>query len=276
MRLAFYTYSYTDRLDMPIPHCLKRIAQVGYTGIDVSGTHGRSEDPGSFDTARRRLTRQTADKFQLRIEAVISHAQLTDTLFDARRKPLDLKGSVDLATDLGASVVTFHMGGYRKGVSHDTVWQKSVSAIRDAAEYGAAKHVALAVDGIWPTWINHSPDALERLFDHVGSPNFGVNLDPSYLTLMGADPVRFVSRFRRQIRHAHLKDHKGSYPKWTHLMPGRGDMNYARVFRALAKVQFGGSVAVECFTTMKFEEACDSCFSAMVEAARKADVAFPK
>ena len=110
MRLAFYTYSYTDRLKMSIPDCLQRVANTGYTGIDVSGTNGPSADPESFDSLRRKLTRVTAEKWKLRIEAVITHAQLTDTLVDPGRKPLELKGSVDLAADLGADVVTFHMG----------------------------------------------------------------------------------------------------------------------------------------------------------------------
>ncbi|MDA1055679.1 MAG: TIM barrel protein [Planctomycetota bacterium] len=133
MRLSFYTYSYTDRLDMPIEMCLKRISTAGYSGIDVSGTNGRPEDPRSFDDDRRRLTRKTADQLNLRVEAIITHAPLTDTLLDPQRKPLDLKGTVDLAQDLGGSVVTFHMGGYHEGVPRDTVWRKAVEAMRDAA-----------------------------------------------------------------------------------------------------------------------------------------------
>ena len=38
--------------------------------------------------------------------------------------------------------------------------------------------------------------------------------------------------------------------------------------------QFGGAAAVECFTDMKFGEACDSGFTAMLEAANKAKVTF--
>jgi sugar phosphate isomerase/epimerase len=276
MRLSFYTYSYTDRLDMPIEMCLKRIAKAGYSGIDVSGTKGPSEDPKSFDDARRRLTRETAEKLELRVEAIITHAQLTDSLVDPKRKPLDLKGTVDLAQDVGGSVVTFHMGGYHESVPRETVWKKAVEAIRDAADYAMAKHIDIAVDGIWPVWIDDSPDELERLFKDVGAENFGVNFDPCYLTLMGVDPVKFAKQFHKRIVHGHLKDHKGKYPKWTHLLPGEGEMNYQRVFRALADLKFAESVAVECFTDMKFEQACDECFVAMRDAAAAGEVEFAK
>lgn len=274
MRLGFYTYSYLDKLRMSVTDCLARIARTGYSGIDVSGTYGPSDDPKSFDAERRRLVRETADKRGLRIEAVVTHAQLTDTLTDPNRPTLDLAGSIDLATDLGAEVVTFHMGGAPDGTGRDTLWKQVVQNVRQAADYAAARHVSVAVDGIWPLWLIDSPDTLQQLFDEVDHQGFGVNLDPSYLTLMGVDPVRFVARFHKQIVHAHLKDHKGTYPKWTHLIPGEGEMDYAPVLAALRRHSFDGSLAVECFTDMKFAQACDTGFAEMSRAAKEARVEF--
>ena len=143
MRLSFYTYSYTDRLKMPIVPCLERIAKAGYSGIDVSGTNGNSADPRSFDTSRRKLTRRTAERLKLRLEAVITHAELTSSLADPKQKPLDLVGTVDLAADLGATVVTFHMGGYHDGVDRKVEWKRTVAAIRKAADHAASKHLSL-------------------------------------------------------------------------------------------------------------------------------------
>ncbi len=276
MRLGFYTYSYLDKLQMPVAECLQRIARTGYSGIDVSGTYGDSDDPKSVSSDRRRLLRMTAEKVGLRIEAVITHAQLTDTLVDPARETLDLHGSIDLAADLGAEVVTFHMGGTPQGTSRDALWKQVVAAIRSAADHGAACHIALAVDGIWPVWLIDKPDTLQELFDDVDHQNFGVNLDPSYLTLMGVDPAKFVDRFPSRIVHAHLKDHKGSYPQWTHHIPGDGEMDYAPVLAALRRRGFEGSLAVECFTNMELNAACDTGFAAMTTAAKEARVEWGK
>jgi sugar phosphate isomerase/epimerase len=274
MRLGFYTYGYTDRLRMPVAACLERVPRAGYSGIDVSGTDGASDDPRSVLPELRRLTRRTADRLGLRIEAVVTHAQLADSLYDPKRRPLDLAGTVDLAVELGADVVTFHMGGYPPGTPRDAVWTRVVTEVRRAADRAAARHVALAVDGIWPTWVDDSPDTLDRLFRDVDSPAFGVNFDPSYLTLIGVDPAAFVRWFARRVVHAHLKDHAGKYPRWTHLIPGRGTMNYSQVFAALRAVGFAGSCAVECDTSMEFGDACDSGYAAMTGAALKAGVRF--
>jgi sugar phosphate isomerase/epimerase len=276
MRLGFYTYSYTDRLRMPVVDCLERIARIGYSGIDVSGTDGPSIDPKSVSPDLRRLTRKTAERLKLRIEAVITHYSLAVSLSEKSKGPLDLRGTVDTAVDLGAPVVTFHMGGYPEKVPREVFWRKVVVAIRQAADYAAARHVAVAVDGIWPVWVDDSPDTLDRLFRDVGAPNFGVNFDPSYLALMGVEPTDFVKRFAGRIVHAHLKDYErtGKYPKWTEVMPGRGALNYSAIFGALKWVKFNGSCSVECFTFMKFEEACDEGYRAMTAAAQKAGVRF--
>jgi sugar phosphate isomerase/epimerase len=274
LRLGFYTYSYTDRLRMPLENCLRRIAQAGYSGIDISGTDGPSSDPKSVTPELRRLTRRTVERLGLQIEAVITHAPLCDSLVDPQKKPLDLAGTVDLAVDVGADVVTFHMGGYPAGVPRETFWQTLVARIREAANYAAARRIFLAVDGIWPEWVDDSPDTLDRLFQNVGSPIFGVNFDPCYLVLMGLDPAAFAERFAKRIVHAHLKDHTGRYPNWTHLIPGRGEMDYAKVFAALRTIRFSRSCAVECFTNMPFVEACDDGYRAMRAAAQKVGVRF--
>ncbi len=274
MRLGFYTYSYTDRLRMPLGPCLQRVARAGYSGIDISGTDGPSSDPKSVTPELRRLTRRTVERLGLQIEAVITHAPLCDSLVDPQKKPLDLAGTVDLAFDVGAEVVTFHMGGYPAGVPRGDFWQAIVERIREAADYAAAHRIFLAVDGIWPEWVDDSSETLERLFQDVGSPVFGVNFDPCYLVLMGTDPAVFAERFAKRIVHAHLKDHTGRYPNWTHLIPGRGEMDYTKVFAALRKIQFSRSCAVECFTNMPFAEACDDGYRAMTAAAQKAEARF--
>ncbi|HXG23808.1 MAG TPA: sugar phosphate isomerase/epimerase [Chthonomonadales bacterium] len=270
MRLAFYTYSYTDRLKLPVEECYAHIARTGYTGIDESGTYGPSEDPRSVTFERRMLIRDTARRFGLSIEAVVTHAELTTTLL--RQQPLDFMAAVDLAIDLGASLVTFHMGGPAPDGTEGELWRKVVEEIRIAARAAAGRHVSLLVDGIWPGWMVNSPEVLQRLFDDVGEKNFGVNFDPCYLTLMGIDPVAFARRFAARIWHAHLKDFVGRYPQWEHRIPGEGAMDYARVFASLAEVGFTGSMAVECFPNMPFEEACERGYEAMTAVLRKVGV----
>ena len=85
----------------------------------------------------------------------------------------------------------------------------------------------------------------------------GVNFDPCYLVLMQQDPVHVAGLWKERIFHGHVKDHVGHYPDWNHRIPGRGQMDYERVVKGLKKVRFTGSISIEAFTSMDFEEACE-------------------
>lgn len=271
MRLCFYTYSYTDRLNLPIADCFARIAKTGYSGVDESSTFGRAINSDSVTSARRKQIRDAAAQYKLRVEAIVTHAELTASLVTPPE--LDLKAAIDLAADLGGDVVTFHLGGPQEKIPERELWARTVQAIKTGADYGDARHVRLAIDvGPWPVWIVRTNDELARLFDDVKSDSFGVNFDPSYLALQDIDPVGFVKRFGARIRHVHLKDHVGKYPKWEHRIAGKGEFNYVPVFEALATAKFNGSLAVECFTDMKFDEACDDGYAAVKRALEKAGV----
>ena len=273
MRLSFYTYSYTDKLKLPVAEVLARVAKTGYAGIDESGTYGASEDPQSVNPSRRIVIRETAAANKLRVEAIITHAELTASL--AEKKPLDLIGSVDLAADLGSPVVTFHLGGSQEKIPEKELWRKTVDHIKAACTHGDMKHVKVAIDvGPWPTWIVKTSDDLMRLINDVGMGSFSINFDPCYLKVMGIDPVRFVKRFGKRLCHTHLKDYVGEYPKFEHKIPGQGKLDYAPILAALAEEKFSGALAIECFTFMKFEEACDVGYATLTKAAAKAKVKF--
>ncbi len=265
MRLAFYTYSYTDRLEMSLGPVLKKIAATGYDGIDISGTHGPSADPRSVTLELRTQTRSAAERLGLTIEAVITHANLADSLFTD--EPLDLKGSVDLAVEVGAPLVVFHMGGPKDDAAqHTEAWQRVVAYLQDALAYAEPRNVQLAVDGVWAGWLTDSPERFLELHDEVGSASFGVNFDPCYLSLLGLDPVAVTHQWRERIVHAHLKDHVGTYPDWDHKIPGQGRLDYPRIVQGLRDIGFTGAMAIETFVTMDFDESCAGGYAALAPA----------
>jgi len=268
VRRAFYTYSYTDRLQLDIDRTLAEIARWGYEGIDESSTFGPHVNSDSVTAERRREIRASARRYNLRVEAIVTHAELSTSLFS--REPLDLVAAIDLAADLGGEVVTFHLGGPVAGVPTADVWQQTVAALQAALGPADSRHIRLAIDlGPWPTWLVTTSDELQRLFDDVGSSTLGINYDPSYLAVQGIDPLLFVRRFAPRICHAHLKDHRGRYPRWDHLIPGQGELEYGRLVRELARHNFRGSLAIECFTDMPLSTACEVGYNTLTLAMRE-------
>jgi sugar phosphate isomerase/epimerase len=101
--------------------------------------------------------------------------------------------------------------------------------------------------------------ALEAVDNH---PAFYINYDPSHLLWVGVDPVKFIFANGERIAHAHVKEARvrhdglnaihGSHlqfgdPRraWDFVSPGRGDVPWKEVFRALYQVGYYGPLSVE-------------------------------
>ena len=100
---------------------------------------------------------------------------------------------------------------------------------------------------------------LEAL-DH--RPEFGFNFDPSHLIWQGVDPVQFIRTFADRIYHVHIKDacvrldgnagilashlnFGDSRRGWDFRSPGRGDVKFEEIIRALNDIGYDGPLSIE-------------------------------
>lgn len=101
--------------------------------------------------------------------------------------------------------------------------------------------------------------ALEAI-DH--RPEFGFNFDPSHLLWQGVDPAKFIRRFPDRIFHVHIKDairtldgrsgilsshlNFGDARRgWDFRSPGRGQVNFEEIVRALNDIGYDGPLSIE-------------------------------
>jgi sugar phosphate isomerase/epimerase len=104
--------------------------------------------------------------------------------------------------------------------------------------------------------------ALRALEAIDGREEFGFNFDPSHLIWQGVDPVEFIRAFPERIYHVHMKDAitllngrtgiLGSHlnfgdPRrgWEFRSPGRGNVNFEEIIRALNQAGYNGPLSVE-------------------------------
>lgn len=101
--------------------------------------------------------------------------------------------------------------------------------------------------------------ALEALDEHQA---FGINFDPSHLIWQGLDPVKLINEFPDRIFHVHMKDASttldgtnsilgghlsfGDHRRgWDFRSPGRGEVDFESIIRALNRIQYTGPLSVE-------------------------------
>lgn len=112
----------------------------------------------------------------------------------------------------------------------------------------------------WPGGNNlaSTPAIWRKMWEIIPDDNFGLNLDPSHLVLQMIDYERVVREFAPKIFHVHAKDlhidREGLYNHgvlsqgmgWqTPRLPGLGDMDWAKFFRALTAARYDYVVSIE-------------------------------
>jgi len=178
-----------------------------------------------------------------------------------------LRKVIDTAAKLGVPTVGTFVGRDKtKNVRENfrefrKVWPRLV-------EHAESRGVKIAIencpmifsDDEWPGGTNlaATPAAWDEMFATVGSPSFGLNLDPSHLVWLMIDVERAVRDYAGKIFHVHAKDleidRDGLYRNGTLSLgigwqvpriPGLGEVRWERFIAALYRAGYDGVVSVE-------------------------------
>jgi sugar phosphate isomerase/epimerase len=116
---------------------------------------------------------------------------------------------------------------------------------------------------VHPTEIAYDILTARRALDAVkGHPQFGFNFDPSHLIHQFVNPVLFIEAFPDRIFHVHVKDSRVQLtgansilsshldfgdPRrgWDFVSPGRGDVKWDPIVRALNRAGYKGPLSIE-------------------------------
>ena len=190
------------------------------------------------------------------------------------------EGTFLLAEQLGLDTVVM-MSGLPGGSPEDrtptwivTSWPPETEEAARARDHGV-RHIALEFHG-WQ--LVYNVETLHRLQCEAGGDILGVNLDPSHLFWMGADPLEVARALSDCIYHVHIKDvrlekaagqntlldTKGvlefASRSWNFVTPGRGhDAAWWRRFlETLRDCGYDGPLSIEQEDyTIPLEEALD-------------------
>jgi sugar phosphate isomerase/epimerase len=116
---------------------------------------------------------------------------------------------------------------------------------------------------VHPTEIAYDIITSERALKAIDyHPNFGFNFDPSHFIHQLFDPVEFINEFPDRVFHVHVKDSRvqltgrnsilsshldfGDHRRgWDFVSPGRGDVKWDRIIRALNRIGYQGPLSIE-------------------------------
>jgi sugar phosphate isomerase/epimerase len=233
----------------------ERRRYAGTSHIDVARV-----DPGRV--------RDVLDRHGLEISSLAYYPNnLHPDAKERRAANTHLRKVIDTAAKLGVPTVGTFVGRDKtKNVPENfrefrKVWPRLV-------EHAESRGVKIAIencpmifsDDEWPGGTNlaATPAAWDEMFATVGSPSFGLNLDPSHLVWLMIDVERAVRDYADKIFHVHAKDleidRDGLYRNGTlslgigwqvPRLPGLGEVRWERFIAALYRAGYDGVVSVE-------------------------------
>lgn len=145
---------------------------------------------------------------------------------------------VDLAVDLGTTVITTHIGTLP--ATPDATWDVMRAAIAQIGKYAEDHGVYLATET--------GPESGPTLRDFLQSVDNGgvkVNLDPANLTMAGFNLDEALDALMPYIVHTHAKDGFVDPGKWREAPLGQGDVDWPRYVARLKAAGYNGAFTIE-------------------------------
>lgn len=257
MFLAYSTNGFT-RVDLEA--AVRGIASAGFDGVEVlaDAPHWRPADaPAVHDRLRRQLA-----ALRLRVSNVNANTAVclwpevppepvfepalsnADPAVRARRLA-HARAAVDLAVAIGCPTVSVTSGRTQAHIGPEAGLEHFASSLRSLCDYAAERGVRIGIEAE-PALLVERTDEVLALFDAVGHPALGANLDIGHALCVGEDPVASIERLAGRIWNLHVEDIRGG--KHHHRIPGEGDVDFDAIFRALAATGYSGGVTVELYT----------------------------
>ena len=91
----------------------------------------------------------------------------------------------------------------------------------------------------------HRPQQVLWLLERIDSPALTIHFDISHFNVQGFAMEAVIAQLAPHSAHTHVKDERGMAPGHEFLIPGEGEMDYARYLRAMEQSGYAGHIVVE-------------------------------
>ncbi|TYP75485.1 sugar phosphate isomerase/epimerase family protein [Paenibacillus methanolicus] len=258
-----------DSFGIGVREGLLKAKDVGADGVQIYAVSGEM-DPANLDAAQRAELRRCVEGQGLAISALCG--DLAGHGFqDASVNPAKVEKSkriLDLALDLGTTIVTTHIGIVPDD-ENGPIYAAMHEACEELGRYATSLGAYFAIE-TGPEPAAH----LKRFLDTLSTKGVSVNFDPAnFVMVTGDDPVKGVHTLKDYIVHTHVKDGRRlrevdprkvygylGYDAMSHekiaemaaggldfieLPLGEGDVDFDGYFAALQAIGYTGYLTIE-------------------------------
>ncbi len=221
-------------------------AGFGYAEIPV-GEIWREKEPADVPEARAPQVAALLARHGLRLSALSAGNDFLQPDDEGiERQVARMRRVCALARLAGTDTLRIDGGWEKASVPAERWFERIVAALRALRPFVDAEGYTLALDNHGT--VTNDADFCARVFQAVGSPRIGANVDTMNYRWAGHD-LETVGRFYHVIapyaRHVHFKDGRGSRQEYRGTVLGGGEIDLERAVRELRSAGYDGVWTVE-------------------------------
>lgn len=253
MRLGYNTNGFTEH---DLEEALNVLVESGYEAVAISLDRDLLDPPNGSGVARcidRIAPLLDATNLSPTIETggrhiLDPHRKHHPTLLsphegDRRRRIDFLTAAIDIASGIGADVISLWSGRPEDGASSEFLFQRLRTGLVEVLDHATKYNVRLAFEPEPDMFIETMQD-FRRLHEELAHPLFGLTLDVGHVHCLGDGSItHHILDWREALWNLHVEDMCRGRHK--HLQFGDGEIQFGPIFRSLEDIQYEGPIHVE-------------------------------
>lgn len=246
--ISSYSYWHFRNPKVPIEKVIENASALNVQGVDILHRQMDSEEIPYLQKLKRTAVVNGVD-----LNCLSIHQDFVDPRADYRQKQIDhtIK-CIDLAHEMGIPCIRLNSGRWNTirsfndlmaarglepvlpGHTEDDGFKWCIDSIEKCLPAAARKGVVLALENHWG--LTRTPEGLLRVANAIDSPWLGVMMDTGNFL---ENPYTKLEQIAPQTLFVQAKTYYGG-GEWYTL-----DLDYDRIAKILAKVNYGGYVSLE-------------------------------
>jgi protein FrlC len=245
----FFSQSSAVYFNHSLKYAIRDLHGLGYKGIEIWGgrphmyRHDLDEQMPEIVGLLKELNMQVCNYIPAQFRYPSYLCSLNEHV---RAESVDyIKAGIDNAVQIGSPTVSLCPGMVLFDESVKKGWKQLVKSYKEIEEYVVGKNVRLLIEPAhrFESNLILTVDDCLRMLDELQSDKFGILLDTGHANVNGEDFKAIIPKCKGIPLHIHLDDNLGDFD--SHMIPGKGNVDFDSLFNALKEVGYKGFISVE-------------------------------
>lgn len=258
-------------LNYSLQFAIKDLHDIGYQGIEIWGgrphmyRHDLDEQMDDIIGLLKKLNMKVCNF----IPAQFHYPSiLCSTNEVVRQDSVEyIKVAIDNAIKVGAPSISLCPNMIIFDENTKRGWKKLIKSYKEIEEYNQDKNLVLLIEPAhrYESNLILTIEDCFRMFDELKSDKFGILLDTGHCNINREDFMVALLKCKDIPLHIHIDDNNGDCD--AHLIPGKGNVDFKSLIKALKEINYQGFISAELSSTyiMDPRTACEETLCVLKE-----------